>query len=254
MICNAGFGYYGTVEDTPPDVMQRMMDVNFMGTFYGARAALPLFRAQGSGHLIFISSIVGRRGIALMGGYSATKAAQVGLAESLRTEFSGTGIHVSVRLPGLDGDRVPLRDGARLRPLGRPASDRSSPWTTSRGRWWRACEQPRAEVYPHAQSRALAVAQRRRAGFTDRLVRKYGRAPRGPVTCRRCSTDALRRSFDLAAGDRARASQTPAAARSIVGGWVRDRLMGRRRKDVDIEVYGLDADRAEGAARRDSAP
>ena len=46
MICNAGFGYYGTVEGTPPDTMQRMMDVNFMGTYYGARAALPIFRAQ----------------------------------------------------------------------------------------------------------------------------------------------------------------------------------------------------------------
>ena len=47
MVCNAGFGYYGTVEETPPDVMRRMMDVNFMGTFYGARAALPIFRAAG---------------------------------------------------------------------------------------------------------------------------------------------------------------------------------------------------------------
>ena len=37
MICNAGFGYYGTVEETPPEVMRRMMDVNFMGTF-SARA------------------------------------------------------------------------------------------------------------------------------------------------------------------------------------------------------------------------
>src|SRR5688500_4435769 len=99
MICNAGFGYYGTLEDTPPDVMQRMMDVNYMGTFYGARAALPIFRAQGSGHLIFVSSIVGRRGIAFMGGYTATKAAQAGLAESLRTEFAGTGIHVSCVYP-----------------------------------------------------------------------------------------------------------------------------------------------------------
>src|SRR5829696_7916751 len=58
MICNAGFGYYGTVEDTPPETMQRMMDVNFMGTYYGARAAMPLFRAQGHGHLVIMSSIV----------------------------------------------------------------------------------------------------------------------------------------------------------------------------------------------------
>lgn len=38
VICNAGFGYYGTVEETPGDTMRRMMDVNFMGTFHGARA------------------------------------------------------------------------------------------------------------------------------------------------------------------------------------------------------------------------
>src|SRR5918999_6148119 len=50
MICNAGFGYYGTVEDTPASVMRRMMDVNFMGTFLGARAALPIFRHQRHGH------------------------------------------------------------------------------------------------------------------------------------------------------------------------------------------------------------
>src|SRR6516225_2741111 len=57
MICNAGFGYYGPVDETPGDVMRRMMDVNYMGTFYGARAALPIFRQQNTGHLIFISSI-----------------------------------------------------------------------------------------------------------------------------------------------------------------------------------------------------
>ena len=79
--------------------MRRMMDVNFMGTYLGARAALPIFRRQGRGHLIIMSSIVGRRGIAQMSGYSATKAAQVGFAESLRTEFVGTDIHVSVVLP-----------------------------------------------------------------------------------------------------------------------------------------------------------
>ena len=99
MICNAGFGYYGTVEETPPEVMQRMMDVNFMGTYYGARAAMPFFRAQGHGHLLLISSIVGRRGIPLMSGYSATKAAQAGFAESLRSELASTDIHVSAVYP-----------------------------------------------------------------------------------------------------------------------------------------------------------
>src|SRR5436190_17062934 len=99
MICNAGFGYYGPIDDTPSDAMQRMMDVNYMGTFYGAKAALPIFRRQNSGHLIFMSSIVGRRGIPLMGGYTATKQAQAGLAESLRSEFVGSPIHVTSVYP-----------------------------------------------------------------------------------------------------------------------------------------------------------
>ena len=99
MICNAGFGYYGPIDETPSDVMQRMMDVNYMGTFYGARAALPIFRRQNGGHLLFISSIVGRRGIPFMGGYTATKAAQAGLAESLRSEFAGGPIHVTCVYP-----------------------------------------------------------------------------------------------------------------------------------------------------------
>ena len=95
MICNAGFGYYGTVEETPADIMRRMMDVNFMGTLSTARARrCRSSGAQGRGHLLFVSSIVGRRGIALMSGYSATKAAQAGFAESLRSEFAGSDIHV----------------------------------------------------------------------------------------------------------------------------------------------------------------
>ena len=108
MVCNAGFGYYGTVEDTPPDVMRRMMDVNFMGTYLGARAALPIFRRQGHGHLIIVSSIVGRRGIALMSGYSATKAAVECLIRSLSKELAGRGVRVNGVAPGpVDTDGRP---------------------------------------------------------------------------------------------------------------------------------------------------
>jgi len=64
MIANAGAGYHGSLEETPPGVVRRLMDVNFVGTYLAARAAIPVFKRQGSGHLVIISSIVGRRGIA----------------------------------------------------------------------------------------------------------------------------------------------------------------------------------------------
>jgi short-subunit dehydrogenase len=174
MICNAGFGFYGTLEETPVAIMQRMMDVNYMGTFLGARAALPIFRAQQSGHLIFVSSIVGRRGIAFMGGYGASKAAQSGLAESLRTEFAGTAIHVSCVYP--ISTRTEFHD-AMSRDYGHQVSGlgpRQSVEDVARAIV--ACvHRPRPEVYPHGKSRALAILSLVAPAFTDRFVRKFGR-------------------------------------------------------------------------------
>ncbi len=174
MICNAGFGFYGTVEETPVEVMQRMMDVNFMGTFFGARAALPLFRAQNSGHLIIVSSIVGQRGIGQMSGYSATKAAQVGFAESLRTEFSGTPIAVSVVFPV--STETEFRS-AMKRDYGQSVSGLGPKQSVDDvARAIVACvRKPKAEVYPHATSRALTVVNAVAPGLTDKVVRRYGR-------------------------------------------------------------------------------
>lgn len=174
MLCNAGFGYYGTLEDTPPDVMRRMMEVNYTGTFLGARAALPIFRAQRSGHLIFVSSIVGRRGIPFMGGYSATKAAQAGLAESLRSEFAGSGIHVTCVYP--ISTRTEFH-AAMERDFGHVVAGlgpRQSAEDVARA-VVHCVHRPRPEVYPHRPSHALAILNILAPGMTDRLVRRYGR-------------------------------------------------------------------------------
>ena len=174
MICNAGFGYYGTVEETPAELMRRMMDVNFMGTFYGVRAALPIFRAQERGHLILMSSIVGQRGIAEMSGYSATKAAQRAFAESLRAEFAGSGIHVSAVFPVSTETEFRY---AMERDFGHSVSGvgpRQSMDDVARAVV--ACvRRPRPEVHPHRASRALTIVNALAPGFTDRLVRRYGR-------------------------------------------------------------------------------
>lgn len=174
MICNAGFGYYGTVEETPGETMRRMMDVNFMGTFHCARAALPLFRQAGRGHLLIVSSIVGQRGIAQMSGYSATKAAQVGFGEALRAEFAGSGIDISVVYPvstDTEFKHAIERDfGYSVAGLGPKQSAEDV------ARAMVACvKRPKPEVYPHRLSRALTIVNAIAPGFADRMVRKYGR-------------------------------------------------------------------------------
>jgi short-subunit dehydrogenase len=174
MICNAGFGYYGTLEEMDPAVMRRMMDVNFLGTFYGARAALPHFRAQGAGHLLFVSSIVARRGIPFMSGYSATKAAQAAFAESLRSELAGTGIHVSAVFPV--STTTEFRD-AMERDFGHQVSGLGPKQSVDHvaAAMVNCLKRPRAEVYPHRMSRGLAILNAIAPSLADSLVRKYGR-------------------------------------------------------------------------------
>jgi short-subunit dehydrogenase len=174
MVCNAGFGYYGSVEEMPSEVMRRMMDVNFMGSFYGARAAVPIFRQQGQGHLILISSIVGKRGIPFMSGYSATKAAQAAFAEALRAEFAGSRVHVSTVFPVSTTSEFRY---AMERDFGHDVSGLGpkQPVEAVAQAIVNCVRRPRPEVYPHAKSRALAVLNAVAPGFTDRVVRRYGR-------------------------------------------------------------------------------
>jgi short-subunit dehydrogenase len=181
MICNAGFGVEGSADDVSSEHMRQLLDVNFMGTFYGARAALPVFRQQGSGHLIFVSSIVGKRGVPHMGAYSATKFAQVGLAECLRSELVGTNIHVSVVLPvSTDTEflEVMLKEGG-------VASRASGPRQTAEDvaeAVARGIAHPTAEIYPYWKAHGLVWLNAIAPGFCDRFVRQFGRQRHEPQT------------------------------------------------------------------------
>jgi short-subunit dehydrogenase len=179
MICNAGFGVAGRLDVMPSDKMRRLIDVNYLGTYYAARAALPVFRRQGSGHLIIVSSIVGQRGIPFMSAYSATKFAQVGLAESLRSELAGSNIHVSVVFPvstETEFFTVMAREtGAAVeRAFGpRQSAEHVADAIV------RAMAHPVPEIYPYALSRGLVWLNALAPGMCDRFVRKFGRKTAG---------------------------------------------------------------------------
>lgn len=177
MLCNAGFGIAGAIDDITPDQMQKLMDVNYTGTYLATRAALPVFRRQGSGHLIMVSSIVGKRGVPYMGAYSATKFAQVGLAECLRSELFGTDIHVSIVYPVSTEteffDVMSRETGTEVR---RAFGPRQTVETVADA-IARAIARPVPEVYPYFTSRALVVLNALAPGFTDRLVKRFGRKP-----------------------------------------------------------------------------
>src|SRR3972149_3566251 len=67
MVNNAGYGHYAAVEEVDEAEARRLFDVNFFGTLSGIQAALPVMRRQGSGHVINVASVVGRRAVPFPG-------------------------------------------------------------------------------------------------------------------------------------------------------------------------------------------
>jgi len=177
MMCNAGFGIAGAIDDITPEQMRKLVDINYMGTYYAIRAAMPIFRRQARGHVIVVSSIIGKRGVPYMGGYSATKFAQVGLAECLRSELAGTQIHVTVVYPVSTDteffDVMTRETGITVTRSGGPRQEVQLVANAIA----RAIERPVPEVFPHFKSRALVWANAVAPGFCDRIVHRFGRKP-----------------------------------------------------------------------------
>lgn len=105
LINNAGISMRALFADADVAVLERLMDVNFWGTVYCTKFALPeLLKSKGS--VVAVSSIAGYRGLPGRTGYSASKFAMNGFMESLRVENLKTGLHVMVACPGFTASNI----------------------------------------------------------------------------------------------------------------------------------------------------
>ena len=98
----------GLLDASPWEDVARQLDTNLLGTIHVARAFLPHFRSQGSGHLVLMASLAGMVPIPGESVYAATKFAVRGLALSLDLELRGTGIRVTAVCP--DSARTAMLD------------------------------------------------------------------------------------------------------------------------------------------------
>ena len=102
LINNAGLGLYGSIADGDPEDWRRMFGVNVLGVLYTTRAAVRQMLRQGSGDVVFVSSLAGRRVPRADGTvYAATKHAITAIAEGLRMDVHDKGIRVINVEPGL---------------------------------------------------------------------------------------------------------------------------------------------------------
>lgn len=100
VVNNAGVGCMGMIEHFTPEDTQRLFDVNVVGVQRVNRAALPHLRQQGSGLVIYISSLLGRVTMPFYGIYNASKWALEAMAENYRTELSAFGVDHVIVEPG----------------------------------------------------------------------------------------------------------------------------------------------------------
>ena len=102
LVANAGLGLYGSIPDGDPEDWRRMFEVNVLGVLYATRAAVRHMLDRGSGDIVIVSSLAGRRVPTADGTvYAATKHALTAVAEGLRMDVSARGVRVINVEPGL---------------------------------------------------------------------------------------------------------------------------------------------------------
>jgi len=100
VVNNAGYGQFGMVEELGEAECRAQIETNLFGALWVTQAALPFLRAQGSGHILQVSSIGGISAFPTVGIYHASKWALEGISQSLALEVAGFGIKVTLIEPG----------------------------------------------------------------------------------------------------------------------------------------------------------
>ncbi len=107
LVNNAGVMLLGPIANADTEEWRRMIHANVFGVLYCTHAALPLMAAQGSGHVINVSSVAGRVARAGSGVYNLTKFGVGAFSESLRQEAVPLGVRVTVVEPGAVATELP---------------------------------------------------------------------------------------------------------------------------------------------------
>lgn len=150
LINSAGVSQRSLAKDTPLSIDRQIMEVNFFGTVALSKALLPPMLERKSGHIVTISSIVGKFGVGLRSTYCASKHAIHGFMDSLRAETSEDGIKVTLICPGFVRTRASinalLADGTPQGTM-EETHARGMPVELCADKIIRAIEREKSEVY-----------------------------------------------------------------------------------------------------------
>ena len=171
LVNNAGFGYLGPVSEMSVEVIRRLIEVDLLAAIELTRSLLPGMIERRRGAICFVTSIAGRTGVAGEAVYSATKAGLDTFADSLRVETVGSGVNVSVVVPGVvDTGFFETRGTPYTRSRPRPI-----PAQTVADAVVRAVERDRAEEWRPRWLRIAPTVRALAPGAFRRLAVRFGR-------------------------------------------------------------------------------
>jgi uncharacterized protein len=174
LVSNAGAGWAGDLAAMPMEVAERLVTLNLVAPVRLTRLLLPGMLERGGGHLVYVTSIAGATGVAREAVYAATKAGLATFADSVREEVAGSGVTVSVVVPGVVDTPFFDRRGS--------AYDRAWPPPIPAERvaraLLRAIAADRAEVFAPAWIRLPARLKGAVPGVYRRLALRFGQAGR----------------------------------------------------------------------------
>lgn len=172
LVNNAGLGLSGRVEDLRAEDLRYLFEVNLLGPLRCVQAVLP--HMPRGGHIINVSSLVGKRAIPKVGGYCATKFALNAISDALRVEVADRGVTVTTVYPGTT--RTAFRENSRR--------------TTDEKRGWRprgvtpervaekiarAAERGGRDVYVRLPDRLFVAGMALLPGLADRLLLSWAK-------------------------------------------------------------------------------
>jgi short-subunit dehydrogenase len=179
LVANAGVARYLNFCDLPLEEAERMTQVNWLGTLYTVKPALPRMVERGTGSVVIVSSGAGLRAFPQASIYGATKAAQLAFGRALQHELDGTGVTVTLVMPGElkthlhdhQRDELPAWRQDKYALPARPLAERVVA----------AVEKDEPELYYPRSVKALRLFQ----GVSPRLADRVLRALRGKAAAPR---------------------------------------------------------------------
>ncbi len=170
LVANAGIAFYEPIVTQTLESIEQMTEVNWLGTVYTVKAALP-YLLDGGGHVVVMSSGAGLRGFPGAAAYSATKAAQRMFAEALRHELAGTGVSVTTVYPG--EIRTSLHDHERSRmPDWYRGGPNAAPAEALATRILSAVERDSRHLHYRPLVKGMGILHGVSPGMADRVLRR----------------------------------------------------------------------------------